>query len=40
VAITPDGCDVITKLVPKDRASISALVAAPGVLDLMDDAAR
>jgi len=40
VAITPEGCEVITALVPKDRASISALVAAPGVLDVMDDAAR
>jgi Xaa-Pro aminopeptidase len=40
VAITPDGCEVLTALVPKDRASISALVAAPGVLDLMDSAAR
>jgi len=26
--------------VPRDRASISALVAASGVLDLMDAAAR
>jgi len=40
VVITPEGCEVITGLVPKDRASISALVAAPGVLDLMDGAAR
>jgi Xaa-Pro aminopeptidase len=40
VAITPDGCEIITALVPKDRASISALIAAPGVLDVMDGAAR
>ena len=40
VVITPDGCEVLTGLVPKDRASISALVSAPGVLDLMDGAAR
>jgi len=36
VAITPEGCEVITALVPKDRATVSALVAAPGVLDWMD----
>jgi Xaa-Pro aminopeptidase len=39
VAITADGCEVLTALVPKDRASIGALVAAPGVLDDMDASA-
>ncbi len=38
IAITPEGCEVITALVPKDRAAVSALVAAPGVLDWMDEA--
>jgi Xaa-Pro aminopeptidase len=40
VVITDDGCEVITGLVPKDRATISALVASPGVLDWMDSAGR
>lgn len=38
VVITEDGCEVITSLVPKDRASVQVLVGAEGVLGWMDGA--
>ena len=38
VVVTADGCEVVTADVPKDRATISALVAEAGVLDRMDSA--
>ena len=36
VLITEDGCEVITKLVPKEIDEIEALVAERGVLDVVD----
>ena len=36
VVVTEDGCEVITDEVPKDRATIEALMAGEGVLDWLD----
>ncbi len=38
VAITADGCEVLSRDCPKDRAAIEALYGEDGVLDLMDKA--
>ncbi len=38
--VTEDGCDVLTRSCPKERDEIEALVAAPGLLDLLDAGAR
>lgn len=35
VLVTVNGCEVLTSLVPKDRAALSALVAEEGLLDRM-----
>jgi len=35
VCVTADGCEVLSAGVPKDRATIEQLIAAPGVLDWM-----
>jgi Xaa-Pro aminopeptidase len=37
VVVTEDGCEVLTDLVPKDRATITALVGETGVLDWLGD---
>ncbi len=39
VAITEDGCEVLSRFVTKDRAELSALIAEEGVLDRMRAAA-
>ncbi len=33
VVVTADGCEVLTDLVPKDRKTLSMLVAERGILD-------
>jgi Xaa-Pro aminopeptidase len=33
VLVTADGCEVLSSGVPKDRSSIEALIASPGILD-------
>ena len=38
VVVTDDGCEVITDLVPKERAAIESLVGAEGILDRLDGA--
>jgi len=35
VLVTPNGCEVLSRSVPKDRASLTALVAEEGLLDRM-----
>ncbi|MCP5020357.1 MAG: aminopeptidase P family protein [bacterium] len=40
VAITKDGCEVLTRDCPKDREAIEALFGESGVLDLMDKASE
>jgi Xaa-Pro aminopeptidase len=36
VLVTPEGCEVLSALVPKQRAEIEQLIAAQGVLDWLD----
>ncbi len=40
VVITEDGCEVITKDVPKDRASLERLVREEGVLDWLEERSK
>lgn len=36
VLVTPDGCEVLSALVPKQRAELERLIASEGVLDWLD----
>ena len=40
IVVTADGCEVISRDVPKERAEIEAIMAERGVLDWVDEDAK